>query len=81
MADSEKTIIKIRNSGKGIEPEEADKIFERFYKVDKSRSYDTKGAGMGLYIVKTIVELHSGKIKASSVPGEYTEFIFWIPKI
>lgn len=80
-SDAEKNIVKIRNSGKGIEPEEADKIFERFYKVDKSRSYDTKGAGMGLFIVKTIVELHSGKIKASSVPGEYTDFIFWLPKI
>ena len=55
-SDIEKVIIKIRNSGKGIPSEELDKIFERFYKIDKSRSYDVKGAGMGLYIVKTIIE-------------------------
>ena len=78
-SDSEKIIVKIRNSGKGIPSEETDKIFERFYKVDKSRSFDVKGAGMGLYIVKTIIELHSGQIIARSVPNEYTEFIFQLP--
>ena len=80
-ADPEKAIIKIRNSGKGIPSEEIDKIFERFYKVDKSRSYDVKGAGMGLYIVKTIIELHGGQITARSEYGEYTEFIFQLPLI
>lgn len=78
-SDSEKIIVKIRNSGKGIPSEEVDKIFERFYKVDKSRSYDVKGAGMGLYIVKTIIELHGGHIAARSELGEYTEFIFQLP--
>ena len=78
-ADSEKIIVKIRNSGKGIPSEEIDKIFERFYKIDKSRSYDVKGAGMGLYIVKTIIELHGGHIAARSEFGEYTEFIFQLP--
>lgn len=78
-SDSEKIIVKIRNSGKGIPSEEVDKIFERFYKVDKSRSYDVKGAGMGLYIVKTIIELHGGHITARSELGEYTEFIFQLP--
>lgn len=80
-ADQEKAIIKIRNSGKGIPSEEIDKIFERFYKVDKSRSYDVKGAGMGLYIVKTIIELHGGQITARSEYGEYAEFIFQLPLI
>lgn len=78
-SDIEKVIIKIRNSGKGIPSEELDKIFERFYKIDKSRSYDVKGAGMGLYIVKTIIELHGGQIVARSEPGEYAEFIFQLP--
>lgn len=77
--DSEKAIVRIRNSGRGIDSEEIDKIFERFYKVDKSRSYDTKGSGMGLYIVKTIVELHGGRITAHSLPNEFTDFIFWLP--
>ena len=78
-ADSEKVIVKIRNSGKGIPAEEIDKIFERFYKVDKSRSFDVKGAGMGLYLCKTIIELHGGQIEARSNVGEFTEFIFRLP--
>lgn len=77
--DPEKAIVRIRNSGKGIASEELDKIFERFYKVDKSRSYDIKGAGLGLYLVKTIIELHGGQISARSEEGEYTEFIFHLP--
>ncbi len=80
-SDSEKAIIRIRNSGMGIPGEEIDKIFERFYKIDKSRSYDVKGAGMGLYIVKTLIELHGGNIVARSEPGQYTEFIFQLPLI
>jgi signal transduction histidine kinase len=78
-SDNEKAIIRIKNSGKGIPPEERSKIFERFYKVDKSRSYDVKGAGMGLYIVKTLIELHGGHITVQSVENEYTEFIFTLP--
>ena len=80
-SDAEKVIVRIRNSGKGIPSEETDKIFERFYKADKSRSYDVKGAGMGLYIVKTIIELHGGSIVARSEEGQYTEFIFQLPLI
>ena len=78
-ADQEKIIVKIRNSGKGVPGEELDKIFERFYKIDKSRSFDVKGAGMGLYLCKTIIELHGGNIIARSEEGEYTEFIFQLP--
>ena len=78
-ADAEKIIVKIRNSGKGIPAEEIDKIFERFYKIDKSRSFDVKGAGMGLYLCKTIIELHGGQIIARSNQGEFAEFIFQLP--
>lgn len=77
--DTEKTTVTIRNSGQGISPEEIARIFERFYKVDKSRSYDTKGVGLGLYIVKTIINMHDGEISANSKLGEYTEFSFTIP--
>ncbi len=78
-SDAEKVIVKIRNSGKGVPSEEIDKIFERFYKIDKSRSFDVKGAGMGLYICKTIIELHGGHIAARSEINNYTEFIFQLP--
>ncbi len=77
--DSEKTFVSIRNSGDGIEKEELAKVFERFYKIDRSRSYDVKGAGLGLFLCKSIIELHGGEIKVESKVGEYTEFAFWIP--
>ena len=75
----EGTRVTIRNSGAGVSEEELARLFERFYKVDKSRSFDTKGVGLGLYIVKTIVNMHEGEITVSSKIGEYTEFSFYIP--
>lgn len=77
--DDNTVSVKIRNTGAGISNEELSKVFERFYKVDKSRSYDTKSAGLGLYIVKTVVELHGGTVSAESVEDEYTQFEFTIP--
>ena len=77
--DRENTTVIIRNSGQGVSSEEISRIFERFYKVDKSRSYDTKGVGLGLYIVKTIINMHDGRIYADSKLGEYTEFRFVLP--
>lgn len=77
--NEESTVVSIRNSGAGISQDEISRIFERFYKVDKSRSYDVKGVGLGLYIVKTIINMHDGGISANSKPGEYTEFSFEIP--
>ena len=78
-SDSEKVIFSIKNSGKGISHEDAGQVFERFYKTDKSRSYDVKGAGLGLYIVKTVIDMHGGQITVNSEPGEYTQFVFWLP--
>ncbi len=73
------TYVGIRNSGAGVSEDEISRIFERFYKVDKSRSYDVKGVGLGLYIVKTIINMHDGEIFAESKQGEYTQFSFEIP--
>lgn len=79
--DKEKLFVSIKNSGAGIEREEAEKIFERFYKIDKSRSYDVKGAGLGLFLVKSIIELHGGQIVCNSKLNEYTQFVFWLPNV
>ena len=68
------------NSGAGIKAEELSRVFERFYKVDKSRSLDAKGAGLGLYIVKMMVEMHSGRIYAKSEDENTAEFVFTLPK-
>jgi len=72
--------VSIKNSGEGIHSDELSKIFERFYKVDKSRSLDAKGAGLGLYIVKVMVEMHGGKIFARSDSVSEAEFVFTLPK-
>lgn len=69
----------IRNTGGGIPAQEMPHIFERFYKSDRSRSLDKNGMGLGLYIVKTIINLHHGEIVVRSAEGGYTEFEFWLP--
>lgn len=73
------TLISVKNSGEGVAPEEIPKLFDRFYKTDKSRSLDKNGVGLGLSIVKTIVNLHNGDIFVRSEPGQYTEFVFTLP--
>ncbi len=72
--------LAVKNTGEGIEKEQLSLIFDRFYKVDKSRSNNKNSSGLGLFIVKTIVKLHGGKIIAESVPGEFTIFRVILPK-
>ncbi|MBQ8062618.1 MAG: HAMP domain-containing histidine kinase [Clostridia bacterium] len=74
-----RALVSISNTGKGIPEEEIHRIFERFYKVDKSRSEHVKGVGLGLNLARDIVELHGGDIYAESEPGGFTSFRFWIP--
>ncbi|GAE94760.1 sensor histidine kinase [Gracilibacillus boraciitolerans JCM 21714] len=71
LHETEKTIeIEIINYGRqAIPPLELPHIFERFYRVEKSRSHFTGGSGLGLTISKSIIELHGGKIDAMSIPG------------
>ena len=72
--------IEIEDNGIGIPREHLDKIFDRFYRVDKARSRESGGTGLGLSIVKDLVELHKGKILVDSKEGEGTIFIIIIPK-
>lgn len=76
----DKIEVHIKNSGIGIDNDELSKVFQRFYKVDKSRGLDAKGVGLGLYIVKMIVEMHGGSICAKSEDESSAEFIFTLPK-
>lgn len=78
--EPQRVTVTIRNSGEGIAPEEIGQVFGRFYKTDKSRSKDRTGMGLGLYIVRTIIQQHGGEITANSVVGEYCEFSFWLPR-
>jgi len=79
MEKNGKAYVSIKNSGEGITPDEIPRIFEKFYKSDRSRSLDKKGTGLGLYICKTIINRHGEDIQVKSVMGEYTEFEFTLP--
>lgn len=78
-AEKRNAFLSIRNTGRGIPQDELPLIFDRFYKVDKSRGLDTKSFGMGLSIVKSIVELHQGSITVNSEPDAFTEFQIRLP--
>ncbi len=72
--------VSIQNSGLGIEKKDLMHIFDRFYKSDKSRSLDKNGAGLGLYIVKSIIQAHGERVWAESEPGEFTRFSFTLAR-
>ena len=77
--DEGKMVIKIKDTGIGIDYKHLPRLFERFYRVDKGRSRDLGGTGLGLSIVKHIVNLYNGNVKVNSKLGEGTEFIVQIP--
>src|SRR6056297_3561943 len=74
-------IIKVLDKGIGISESSKDFIFERFYREEKSRNRETGGAGLGLSIVKGIVEAHNGKIYLNTDNKEETEFVIQMPKL
>lgn len=72
--------VSITNSGKGIAPEALPFVFERFYKEDKSRGLNIKGAGLGLHICKVLITMQGGSISVDSKEGEWTTFSFTLPE-
>ncbi len=72
-------VIRVHDTGIGIPPEHQDRIFERFYRVDKGRSRELGGTGLGLSIVKHIVGLYAGDIGVASEPGVGTTFTVRFP--
>jgi len=75
----EEVEITFQDKGIGIPPQDIEHIFERFYTVNKARSRKLGGAGLGLSIVKTVIEKHDGKISVESVLGEGTTFTIILP--
>jgi signal transduction histidine kinase len=72
-------VVRIRDNGIGIPEEELSHIFEPFYRVDKSRTRDTGGYGLGLSLCKAIMEAHDGKIEVTSGPEEGTTVSLFFP--
>ena len=71
--------VSVKDNGRGIDAEDQAYIFERFFRVDKSRSRATGGVGLGLTITRRLVEAHQGQIKVVSQAGQGAEFIFTLP--
>lgn len=75
----EQVVIRVRDRGCGIEAHHLPRLFERFYRVDKSRSRKLGGTGLGLAIVKHISQAHHGQVKVTSAPNQGSTFQIWLP--
>jgi two-component system, OmpR family, phosphate regulon sensor histidine kinase PhoR len=73
--------ICVVDDGPGISLEARDRVFERFYRVDRARSRESGGTGLGLSIVKHIVQAHGGEVWLQSAPGAGAAFYFTLPGV
>jgi two-component system phosphate regulon sensor histidine kinase PhoR len=73
--------VRVKDQGAGIPADHLPRIFERFYRVDKSRSRKLGGTGLGLAIVKHVVQVHGGRVEAESTPGEGSTFTVYLPAV
>ena len=78
--DNKYIYFAITNTGKGIPEKDLQKVFQRFYKVDQSRSTDVKSTGLGLYLIKSIIDIHNGTITLESEVDNFTRFTIRLPK-
>ena len=78
---SNKIILIVEDTGIGIKKEDIDQIFERFYKADNSRTLNSSSTGLGLSIVKEIIDEHNGQIEVNSQINQGTTFTITLPSI
>ena len=78
--DYEQVYVAITDQGIGIPAGERERIFDRFYRVESALSRRTQGAGLGLYLVKSVIEAHGGRIWVSSNSGKGSTFVFTVPR-
>ena len=72
-------ILSVTDTGIGIKPQDQERVFERFYRVDKARSRELGGTGLGLSIVKHLVQAFGGKVAVESTPGAGSTFTVELP--
>jgi signal transduction histidine kinase len=72
-------VIEVEDRGPGLTAEHADRVFERFYRADESRSRASGGVGLGLSIVAAVAEAHGGTVEARSEPGKGATFSITLP--
>lgn len=80
VPEGESVVLRVADTGVGIPPEDRDRIFERFYRVDKSRSKEVGGTGLGLSIVKHAAAIHRAGIRVESTPGVGSVFTVTFPR-
>jgi two-component system, OmpR family, sensor kinase len=73
--------LAIRDEGPGLTPEQAARVFERFYRADSARSRSNGGSGLGLSIVEAVVTAHAGTVRIASEPGSGTTFTLTLPAL
>ncbi|MBB4826693.1 signal transduction histidine kinase [Sporosarcina luteola] len=78
---SANVVVSIRDTGIGIAPEHIERLYDRFYRVDHSRTRNIEGTGLGLSIVHQVVTLHQGTVQVESKEGEGTLFLITLPKM
>lgn len=80
-ASAEQVRVDVSDTGRGILPNQLGDIFELYYRTDTARESSIKGTGLGLYIVRTLIQAHGGKIEATSELNKGSTFSFWLPRI
>jgi signal transduction histidine kinase len=80
VEDNTALLIRIRDDGPGIPPEELEKVFEPFYRVESSRNRDTGGTGLGLSIARDVAQAHGGSLVAQNLPGGGLEALLVLPR-
>jgi signal transduction histidine kinase len=79
-AHPDRVVVSVRDEGIGLDPEDHDRVFERFARVDNALSRKTQGVGLGLFLVSAIIRAHGGRVWVQSAPGQGASFYFSLPR-
>jgi two-component system OmpR family sensor kinase len=77
----DRVLLEVSDTGPGLPPDDADRVFERFYRTDTSRTRESGGTGLGLSIVAALVAAHHGTVTVDSNPGVGTTFTVALPRV